>query len=158
MVRTRSMFFPAAASGFWAFLKISPRSVLWALLLVVIFFLMSLKALSAQSLVSVHGVGIPVEDAIRQIARQSETSIQIAPGVPDQKIDLALTDVPLESALRIISSVSGLGWERLEDGYRVAALDEKGDLSIPQLTQQTPPARQSLLQSPGWCTRSLNPK
>jgi hypothetical protein len=133
------MFFPVAAPGFWAFLRMSPRGVLWVVLLVVLFFLLSLKALGAQPLVSVHGVGIPVKDAIRQIARQSGTSIQIVPGVAPRKIDLSLTDVSLESALRMICSVSGLGWERLEEGYRVSALDEKGAPVTSPVTRQQPP-------------------
>lgn len=140
MVRSRPMFFPLAAPGFWAFLRMSPRGFLWAVLLAIVFFVLSLKALGAQPLVSVHGAGISAENAIRQIARQSGASIQIAPGVASRKIDLSLTDQTLESALRMICSVAGLGWERLEDGYRVAVLDEKGNLGIPKVDAQLTPA------------------
>ncbi len=65
------------------------------------------------------GTGLTVRAVASEIAKQSGLKVEVAPDVPDLRVNLNLPAVEVETALDALCSGTGLKWTRIEGGYRV---------------------------------------
>lgn len=86
------------------------------------------------------GTGLTVRSVASEIAKQSGLKIEVAPEVPDLRLNLNLPSVEVETALDALCTGTGLKWTRIEGGYRIQMGEPPKPSTAPTPTLTAPPS------------------
>ncbi|MCX7925285.1 MAG: hypothetical protein N2554_05680 [Fimbriimonadales bacterium] len=94
------------------------------------------------------GTGMPLRSVAAEIAKQAGVKVEVAPDAPNLRFNLNLPNVTVENALDALCEGTGLRWERIEGGYRIAVVAPPQTRHAPSSGGQTPAAPRSAPVSP----------
>ncbi len=86
------------------------------------------------------GTALTVRAVASEIAKQSGLKIEVAPEVPDLRLNLNLPSVEVETALDALCGGTGLKWTRIEGGYRIQLGEPPKPSTAPTPTPTAPPS------------------
>ena len=94
------------------------------------------------------GTGLPLRTVAAEIAKQAGVKVEVAPDAPNLRFNLNLPSVEVETALSALCEGTGLRWEKVNGGYRIAAAGSPQARPTQSPSEQSPAAPRGASVSP----------